>query len=53
MALRKALADLFDEDGLEPLMAIGWKEIQDRIETAMDKCEDVAKIVGSVVVKYA
>ncbi|MFN3683335.1 MAG: DUF47 domain-containing protein [Fimbriimonadaceae bacterium] len=53
VAFRQALADLFDEDGLETLMVIKWKEIYDRIETAVDKCEDVAKIVGSVLVKYA
>ena len=29
------------------------KEVYDRVEIAVDKCEDVANIVESVVVKYA
>lgn len=52
-AFRKALADLFDEPGVDALTVIKWKEIYDRIETAVDKCEDVAKILGTVIVKYA
>jgi len=50
---RKALADLFDTPNPDPLMIIKWKEIYDRIESAVDKCEDVANVVESVVVKYA
>lgn len=50
---RKALADLFDTPDPDPLMIIKWKEIYDRIENAVDKCEDVANVVESVVVKYA
>ena len=52
-AFRKALADLFEEPDVEALTVIKWKEIYDRIETAVDKCEDVAKILGTVIVKYA
>ena len=50
---RRALADLFDEPNPDPLMVIKWKEIYDRIEIAVDKCEDVANVIESVVVKYA
>jgi len=50
---RKALTDLFDTPNPDPLMVIKWKEIYDRIESAVDKCEDVANVVESVVVKYA
>lgn len=52
-AYRQALADLFNAPGADPLNVVKWKEIYDRIETAVDKCEDVANIVESVAVKYA
>ena len=50
---RKALEDLFNVPNPDPIMVIKWKEIYDRIEIAVDKCEDVANVVESVVVKYA
>jgi uncharacterized protein len=53
IAYRQALADLFNAENPDPLMVIKWKEIYDRVETTTDKCEDVANIVESVVVKYA
>jgi uncharacterized protein len=52
-AYREALANLFNAPNPDPLMVIKWKEIYDRVEIAVDKCEDVANIVESVVVKYA
>ena len=52
-AFRQALKSLFDEPGIDPLTVIKWKELYDRIETASDKCEQVAAIVGTIVVKYA
>lgn len=52
-SFRTALARLFEEPTPEPLMVIKWKEIYDRIETAVDKCEDIAKIIGTIAVKYA
>lgn len=52
-AFRRALAELFNAPNQDPLYVMKWKEIYDRIETAVDKCEDVANIVESVVVKYA
>jgi predicted phosphate transport protein (TIGR00153 family) len=52
-AFRQALKSLFDEPGIEPLTVIKWKELYDRIETASDKCEQVAAIVGTIIVKYA
>jgi uncharacterized protein len=52
-AFRQALADLFHEPGADTLTVIKWKEIYDRIEASVDKCEDVAKILGSVIIKYA
>ena len=50
---RKALTDLFNAPNPDPLNVIKWKEIYDRVEIAVDKCESVADIVESVVVKYA
>lgn len=52
-AFRTALADLFEEPNADPLMVIKWKEIYDRVEVSVDKCEDVAKILGRVLTKYA
>ena len=50
---RQALADLFNAPNPDVLMVIKWKEIYDRVEIAVDKCEDVANVIESVVVKYA
>jgi uncharacterized protein len=52
-SFRKALARLFDEPGIDPLMVIKWKEVYDRVENAVDRCEDVAKLIDNIVVKYA
>ena len=50
---REALSNLFDEPGIDPLEVIKWKEMFDRIETAVDKCEHIAAIIGTILVKYA
>jgi len=52
-AFRKSLAGLLNAPDAEPINVLKWKEVYDRIETAVDKCEDVANIIESVVVKYA
>lgn len=52
-AFRKALAILLNAPDADPIKVIKWKEVYDRIESAVDKCEDVAHIIESVVVKYA
>ena len=52
-AFRKALACLLNDPGADPVNVIKWKEVYDRIEAAVDKCEDVANTMESVVVKYA
>ncbi|HSI73218.1 MAG TPA: DUF47 family protein [Fimbriimonas sp.] len=52
-SFRKALARLFDEPGIDPLLVMKWKEVYDRMENAVDRCEDVAKIIDNIVVKYA
>lgn len=50
--LRKALYRLYKEEKL-PLEVAKWHEIFDRLETATDKCEDVANVLESIVVKNA
>ncbi len=47
-----ALERLFDEER-DPIQIIKWKEILDFLEDATDRCEDVANVVESVVVKHA
>jgi len=50
---RRALADLFNADGADPILVMKWKEVYDRIELAYDSCEDVSNVVESVAIKYA
>ena len=50
---RAALGGLFSEEGLDPLTVIKWKEIYDRVELTMDSCEDIAKTIEMISVKYA
>lgn len=52
-AFRQALKSLFDEPGIDALTVIKWKELYDRIETAVDKCEDIAATIGTIIDKYA
>ena len=49
-ALEEALSHLFNGRP-EPLEVIKWKEIYEGIETAIDKCEDVANVFESILVK--
>ena len=49
---RKALSRLFKEE-TKPLEVAKWQEIFDRLETATDRCEDVANVLESIVVKNA
>jgi predicted phosphate transport protein (TIGR00153 family) len=49
---RMAISTLIDQrDDLFEL--IRWKEIYDQMEEATDRCEDVADILRTVVIKYA
>lgn len=48
--VRSAIARLFDEEK-NPVELIKWKEILEVLETATDKCEDVANVLESVVLK--
>ena len=49
---RTAIADLF-ECCIDPIEIIKWKEIYENIETAIDKCEDVANVIEGIVLKNA
>jgi predicted phosphate transport protein (TIGR00153 family) len=47
---RALIAKLFEEEK-NPVEIIKWKEIIEAIETAIDKCEDVANVIETVVLK--
>ncbi len=49
---RDAIARLFQGD-YSPFDVIKWKEIYETLETATDKCEDVANIIESVSLKHS
>jgi hypothetical protein len=48
--LRKAMAELFN--GKDAVEIIKIKELYDDMEAAIDRCEDVADVVGDILVKY-
>ena len=50
--LRTAFATLFDGSH-EPLVVIKWRELYGLMEEATDKCEDVANVIESIVLKHA
>ncbi len=49
---RTLIAQLFDEEK-DSVQIIKWKEIFEVIETAVDKCEDVANVIEGVILKSA
>jgi predicted phosphate transport protein (TIGR00153 family) len=48
--LRGALARLFREER-DPIAVIKWKEIYEALESATDRCEDVANVIEGVVLE--
>jgi uncharacterized protein len=48
--LRKATADLFHKK--DPVEIIKFKELYEDLEAAIDRCEDVADVIGDILVKY-
>ena len=48
--LRGALARLFREEK-DPIAVIKWKEIYETLESATDRCEDVANIIEGVLLE--
>jgi predicted phosphate transport protein (TIGR00153 family) len=51
--LRRAVAKLFKENAGDPITVIKWKEIYENLESATDRCEDVANIIEGVVLEHA
>ncbi len=50
--LREAMVVLFDS-GTNPLDVMKWRELYDLMESATDKCEDVAVVVEGIFLKNA
>lgn len=50
--LRNAVATLFRE-ATDPLLVMKWKEVYEALESATDRCEDVANIIEGVVLEHA
>jgi uncharacterized protein Yka (UPF0111/DUF47 family) len=50
--MHHAIAALF-EARPDPLEVIKWKDIYEEIESATDRCEDVANVLDSIVLKNA
>ncbi len=48
----ECIARLF-EDSVDPIQVIKWKEIYEVLEATTDRCEDVADVLESVVLKAA
>lgn len=48
--LRAAIAKLFRSER-DPIVLIKWKEIYELLESATDRCEDVANIIESVILQ--
>jgi len=52
IVMRMTMTRLFQQEK-DPIELIKWKEIFERIEEAIDVCEDVANVVEGIVLKYA
>ncbi len=51
--VREAIAHLFQDARIDPLVVIRWKDVYDGLENALDACEKAANVVGNIVVKNA
>lgn len=49
--LRDALASLFRDERIDPLIVIRWKDIYEALERALDACETAANVIANIVVK--
>jgi len=47
------IADLFKQNGRDPIEIMKWKEVYQGLEDACDQCKDYTHILGNVVVKNA
>jgi predicted phosphate transport protein (TIGR00153 family) len=48
-----AIAALFRDDRIDPLIVIRWKDIYEALERALDSAEHAANVVANVLVKNA
>ncbi|MEO5633827.1 DUF47 family protein [Gaiella sp.] len=51
--LRDALASLFRDNRIDPLIVIRWKDIYEALERALDACETAANVIANILVKNA
>ncbi len=51
--MREALNQLFNGEMRDPIDVIKWKDLYEHLELATDKCEDVANVIETVLVKYS
>jgi predicted phosphate transport protein (TIGR00153 family) len=51
--LHDAIAELFRDSRIDPLIVIRWKDIFEALEDALDACETAANVIGNIVVKNA
>lgn len=51
--VRGAIADLFRDSRIDPLLVIRWKDIFEALEAALDACETAGNVVGNIYVKNA
>ena len=51
--MREALNRLFNGESPDPIAVIKWKDLYEHLEIATDKCEDVADVLLTVLVKYS
>jgi len=49
--LRDALASLFRDDRIDPLIVIRWKDIYEALERSLDACETAANVIANILVK--
>ena len=49
---RRGVAELYSGD-YEPMQVLMWKDLLHQGETALDKCEDIANTIESVLLKFA
>jgi uncharacterized protein Yka (UPF0111/DUF47 family) len=46
-----AISELFHEEN-DTLTVLKWKEVYEKLEAAVDRCENVANIIESVLIKH-
>jgi len=51
--VHEAVATLFRDDRIDPLIVIRWKDIYEGLERALDAAEHAANVIANIVVKNA